>query len=132
MANLARLCQDLLPGKCASLAFVKSCMIQNKGHRGHRREVLNVRRNHDITAIVMLMTIGTPLGEIFVFLLLKNTALLPVSVECIRFRWCSFRHLHGQFNQGHPFTTVRYGIRPKSHFPWLCSQSHPVYSGADT
>ena len=60
---------------------VKPCMIQNKGHRGHRREVL---------------------GEIFIFLLLKNTVLLPVSVECTRFRWCSSRHLYGQFNQGHP------------------------------
>ena len=57
-------------------------MIQNKGSRGHRREVLHVRRNHDITAIMILRRIGRPLGEIFIVLLLKNTALLPVSVEC--------------------------------------------------
>ena len=79
----------------ASSAFVNLllCMIQNKRSRGHRREVLHVRRNHGITAIVILRRIGRPLGEIFIFLLLKNTALLPVSVECTRFRWCSFQHL---------------------------------------
>ena len=114
----------------ASSAFVKHCMIQNKEHQGHRREVLHVRRNHGITTIVILRRIGRPLGEIFIFLLVKNTALLPVNVECTRFRWCSFRHLYGQSNQGHHFTT-RYEIRTKSHFPWLCSRSHLVYSGAD-
>ena len=65
----------------ASSVFVKLCMIQNKGPRGHRREVLHVRRNHGITAIVE--RIGRPLGVIFIIFLLKNTALLPVSVECI-------------------------------------------------
>ena len=115
----------------ASSAFVKSCMIQNKWQREHRRDVLHVRRNHGITAIGILRRIGMPLGEIFIFLLLKNTALLPISVEWTRFRWCSFRHIYGQFNQSHPFTTFRYGIRPKSRCPWLCSQSHPVYLGAD-
>ena len=89
----------------ASSAFVKPCMIQNKGPRGHRREVLHVRRNHGIAAIVILRRIGRTLDEIFIFLLLKNTALLPVSGECTRFRWCSFLHLYGQFNQGHPFIT---------------------------
>ena len=48
---------------------------------------------------------------------------IPVSLECTRSRWCSFRHIYGQFNQGHPFTTFRYEIRPKSHFSWLCSRS---------
>ena len=110
----------------ASSAFVKPCKIQNKGLRGHRREVLHVGRNHGITAI--LGRISRPMGEIFIVLLLKNTALLPVSLECTRFRWCSFRHLYGQLNQGHPFTTFRYGIRPKSHFLRLCSQSHLVFS----
>ena len=94
-------------------------------------ELLHVRRNHGTTAIVILRRIGRPLGEIFLLLKNRPTALLSVSVECTRFRWCSFRHLYGQFNQGHPFTTFRYGIRPKTHFPWLCSQSHPVYSGVD-
>ena len=61
----------------------------------------------------------------------SSWTLLPVSVECTRFRWFSFWHLYGQFNQDHSFTTFRYGIRPKSHFPWLCSRSHTVYSGAD-
>ena len=52
----------------ASSAFVKHCMIQNKGRRGHRSEVLHVRHNQGILAIVILKRIGRPLGEIFIFL----------------------------------------------------------------
>ena len=50
-------------------AFVTPCMIQNKGPRRHRRKVLHVCRNHVITAI--LRRKNRPMGEIFIFLLLK-------------------------------------------------------------
>ena len=89
-------------------------MIQNNGQRGHGRDVLHARRNHVITDIMIPRRIGRALGEIFICLLLKNTALLPGSVENTRFRWCSFRHHYRQFNQGHPFTTFSPGMGKQS------------------
>ena len=89
----------------ASSAFVKSCMIQNKGPRGHRREILHVRRNHGITAIVILKRIGRPLDGIFIFLLLKKTALL---VQSSTYLWTV------QSGMGYDQSTI-----------------FPVYSGAE-